>query len=184
MIIPKNNPKVWDKIWEMHISSTSTKEYNYLLKKEKNSIQWKRIKDRIIKKYGSFKGLKTVELGGGQAWISLLFALEGANVTILDYSPKAIRASKFLFEYYGKKGKFIQEDALDLDKNLISKFDVSMSFGTAEHFFGKNRIEFIRNHFKLLKKGGLVFINTPNKWCHTMRWNYLYFIRNFLQSFN
>ena len=38
------------------------------------------MKKAVIKKFGSFKGLKTIELGAGQGTLSLLFALEGAKV--------------------------------------------------------------------------------------------------------
>ena len=38
-----------------------------------------------------------------------------------------------------------------------------MSFGLAEHFQGKDRINIIKSHFNVLKNGGITFISVPNK---------------------
>jgi 2-polyprenyl-3-methyl-5-hydroxy-6-metoxy-1,4-benzoquinol methylase len=103
-----------------------------------------------------------------------LFASEGAEVTVLDYSPEAIRSSKLFFERNNVKSTSIQADAFNLDKNLLRKFDVAMSYGTAEHFKGKQRIDFIKLHFDVLKECGIVFIEVPNSWNIPYRlWKFL-----------
>ena len=50
-----------------------------------------------------------------------------------------------------------------MDKKLQKNFDVSMSFGLAEHFTGEKRIKIIKTHFDVLKKEGITFISVPNK---------------------
>lgn len=173
--IKKNTSKLWDDIWKNKIPEEQDK---YNLEKEKHSIRWKRIKEKVIKKFGSFEGLKIIEIGAGQGLYSLLFALEGANVTILDYSQKAINSSKLFFKRYNIKANFIKSDAFNLNKKLLSKFDVSISVGTAEHFIGEDRIKFIKIHLDVLKDKGITFIAVPNKW------NPLYSLWKFLsQSF-
>jgi len=174
MQIAKNTPEVWDKVW----SPLSEEEDRYYLDKHRKSIEWARIKSRVLKKFGSFKGIKSIEIGAGEGLTSLLFALEGAEVTILDFSPEAIKSSKLFFKRNNIKANFILMDALNLDKKLLSKYDVSMSFGTAEHFSGDNRIKFIQAHFNVLRKDGITFISVPNKW------NLIYRLWKFLsQSF-
>ncbi len=170
MVIDKNTPKLWDTIWVPSLD----KEEKFRLEVEKKSIQWKRIKEKVLNEFGSFKNLKSIEIGAGQGNYSLLFALEGAKVTVLDYSPKAIESSKRFFKKNKMKANFIQMDALNLDKRLLSKFNVSMSFGTAEHFSGEKRIKFIKSHFDILKKDGITFISVPNKWDFRYRvWKFL-----------
>lgn len=159
--IEKNTSKVWDKLWE---ESSSEEKDKFSIEYQKKTILWKRIRERVIKEFGSFKGLKTIEVGAGEGIDSLLFAMEGADVTVLDYSTNALETSRLLFKRFGYKAKFIQMDALKLDKRLFSKFDVSMSYGTAEHFIGKNRIKIFQSHFDVLRKGGITFISVPNKW--------------------
>lgn len=160
-IVEKNTSKVWDKLWE---ESTSEEKDRFSMEYQKKTILWKRIRERVIKEFGSFKGLKSIEVGAGEGIDSLLFAMEGADVTVLDYSANALKTSKILFKRFGYKAKFILMDALNLDKELFSKFDVSMSYGTAEHFLGKNRIKIFQSHLDVLKEGGITFISIPNKW--------------------
>ncbi|MEI7719476.1 MAG: class I SAM-dependent methyltransferase [archaeon] len=160
-MVQKNTASVWDN--QVYNNSMLEDRDKYFIEYEKKSIRWKRIKEEVIKRFGSFKGLKSIEIGSGQGFFSLLFAMEGADVTVLDYSKGALNAAKLLFKRANiKNAKFIQMDALNLDKSLYNKFDVSMSFGTAEHFKNENRIKFIRTHKDTLKVNGVTFLSVPN----------------------
>ena len=169
-MIQKNTPELWDSIWK----PTSEKEELFRIKKEEKNIQWQRIEKHVIDKFGSFKGLKTIELGAGSGTVSLLFALRGAEVTLLDYSSKALERGRIFFERRNIKVNLILQDALKLDKNLMNKFDVSMSFGLGEHFEGEDRKKIIKFHFDVLKKDGITFLSLPNRWnLPYMTWRFL-----------
>lgn len=161
MDFKKNTASLWDDIRK---TDYPDEYYIYHLRKEKQNLRWKRIRKEIIKKFGSIKGLKTIELGAGKGTYSLLLALEGADVTVLDYSVKGIEMSKRFFNLHNAKAKFVEMDALKLNRKLIGKFDVSMSFGTAEHFTGKKRLQIIESHIDVLNDDGITFIGVPNKW--------------------
>jgi 2-polyprenyl-3-methyl-5-hydroxy-6-metoxy-1,4-benzoquinol methylase len=60
--------------------------------------------------------------------------------------------------------KFLKHDALVLPVDLLGKYDISMSFGLAEHFRGVERTKIIKSHFDVLKKGGMAFISVPNRY--------------------
>ena len=159
-MVQKNTPELWDTLWD----PVSKEEDIFNLKKEESSIRWRRIEKEVLKKFGSFKGLKVIELGAGGGTNALLFALRGSEVYVLDYSSKALKRSQEFFSRHDIKSNMIMQDALNLDKNLFGKFDVSMSFGLAEHFTGKNRIQIIKSHFDVLNNKGVSFISVPNKW--------------------
>ena len=161
MEMRKNTSLLWNEnVWK----GFSEEEDRYHLEKERKSIQWRRIKKRVLENFGTFKGLKTIEIGAGRGTISLLFALEGAEVSVLDYSEKAIESSRVFFRRHNINANFITMDALNIDKGFEGKFDVSMSFGTAEHFLGEKRLRFIKSHIDVLREGGITFIAVPNKW--------------------
>lgn len=155
----KNTPELWDSLWK----PTSLEEDIFNLKREEASLRWKKLEKEVMHHFCSFKGLKVIELGSGGGTNALLFALRGSEVYVLDYSKKALERSKQFFDRNNAKVKLILNDALNLDKKLMGKFDVSMSFGLAEHFRGKDRINIIKSHFDVLNNKGITFISVPNK---------------------
>ncbi len=154
----KNTPELWDSLWEKH-----KQEDGLGLIREENSIRWHRISKEVVKKFKDFRNLKVIEIGAGSGTNALLFAKYGARITILDYSKNAISKSKKFFKENNCEAEFILADALNLPQKLKGKYDVVMSFGLAEHFKGRERLQIIRSHFDLLNKKGLVLISVPNK---------------------
>lgn len=163
MKIKPNTPEVWDDVW----AGFSDKELKFNVERERRSLQWKRVRARVLSEFGSFRKIRSIEIGAGQGIHSLLFALEGAKATVLDYSQKALDSSKRTFRLFKVKGSFVRADALDLPKKsskLLRGNDVSMSFGTAEHFKGDKRLAFVKAHLDSIREGGLAIIQVPNKW--------------------
>ncbi|MGR3302776.1 MAG: class I SAM-dependent methyltransferase [Candidatus Scalindua sp.] len=156
-----NNPELWDNFWknnEMRQDDLDAVKY------ESYTIRWQRIEKIILNKFGMFEGLNVLEIGGGIGTNSALMAKLGANVSILDYSTKALERSEKLFNNLGLKVNLVKNDALFLNSKYHNNFDITMSFGLAEHFIGEDRINIISAHIKPLKEGGLSFISVPNKY--------------------
>jgi len=145
--VEKSSVNSWDKLWS---SFDEKKGYGYQLTLEEHRVRWQRIQEMILNKYGTFSGLECIEIGAGSGGYSILFSRSGARVTILDYSEKALTLCKQIFEKQGilsTQVNFLLMDALKIDEHLFGKFDISMSFGVAEHFHGDNR-----KSCKLLRK--------------------------------
>ncbi len=113
--------------------------------------------------------LNTVEIGAGAGTISAVFARHNANVIVLDYSQEALDTSAALFQELDLAQESLLSDALQLPESLIRKFDVSMSFGLAEHFEGGDRARIVKAHFDLLRPGGLAIVSVPNRYCWPYR---------------
>ncbi|HAY20622.1 MAG TPA: hypothetical protein DCY27_00310 [Desulfobacterales bacterium] len=156
----QNTPQLWNHLWKIN----TPEEDLYRLAQEEYSVRWRKIKDRIEVNYESFSGLKVIEIGAGAGTYAAVMAKQGAEVTILDYSERALDKAKIFFERNQVKANFILQDALNLPSELLGKFDVSMSFGLTEHFLGEQRLAINRAHFDVLKPGGITFISVPNKY--------------------
>jgi len=156
----KNTPELWNTIWEGNITPENCKR---ILRQEEYTIRWKNIERIVEDKVGTFNNLKVLEIGAGLGTYSALMAKKGADVAVLDYSEKALsRASEF-FANNGVSVELLYADALHLPLTELNKYDISMSFGTAEHFTGDDRIRIIKTHFDVLKRWGVTFISVPNK---------------------
>lgn len=155
----KNTPELWDNIWNAHKSEADD---HLSLENARNEIRWVRIKKIVEERLGGFNGLRTIEIGAGTGTYSALMHMEGAEVTIADYSDKALQRARDFFAHNGLHGEFMHIDALNLPDNLLGKFDIAMSFGLTEHFLEPNRFNINKAHIDLIKPGGLVFISVPN----------------------
>jgi 2-polyprenyl-3-methyl-5-hydroxy-6-metoxy-1,4-benzoquinol methylase len=154
--------KSWNEFWLGRSQVPIIKIVSYVSR----SARTKKIETRILRHFGSFKGLDCIELGSGMGTQSLLLALKGARVTLVDFSEIALQKAKELFNYFGLNAEYYKSDIFGLDSDFFDKFDISMSFGTVEHFFSEpERKKSIDIHYKVIKYGGISFISVPNKIC-------------------
>ena len=155
----KNTPDLWDKVWQKEMSQDND---IFIIQKEEHSIRWIRMSKIMFQQFNSFDNLKVIEIGAGRGTHAVLMAKNGADVTVLDYSDKALTRARTFFKRNNVNARFIKDDALSISQELKNSYDVSMSFGLAEHFTGENRFKIIKAHFDLIKKGGITFISVPN----------------------
>jgi SAM-dependent methyltransferase len=124
---------------------------------------WSLIRRSVLSAFGRFDGLQTIELGCGLGKVSLLFSLLGAKATLLDYSERQLEAAGCVHASFDAHPSLVQSDLLDLPQSVEGAFDVSMSFGTAEHFGGEERQRVFDAHARVLRPGGLAFVWVPNR---------------------
>jgi 2-polyprenyl-3-methyl-5-hydroxy-6-metoxy-1,4-benzoquinol methylase len=156
-----NSPQLWDKVWR---HDPTQAEDIYTLKKEENGIRWQRIERVVLKEFGTFNGLKVVEIGAGGGTNAAIMAKRAAQISVIDYSQNALERARHFFKNNGVQADFILQNALSMAPEFHDQFDVSMSFGLTEHFKGPARVDITKAHFDILRKGGLAFISVPNKY--------------------
>lgn len=156
----KDTSEIWDSYWQDKVPAATD---IFVLAKEEITVSWQRIEKEILDHHGTFDSLRVIEIGAGTGTNSALMAKRGARVTILDNSEKALQRSRLFYARNGLEAEFIKQNAFDLPRDMLGKFDVSMSFGFAEHFSGPERLDIIRTHFELLKDDGIAIISVPNR---------------------
>jgi 2-polyprenyl-3-methyl-5-hydroxy-6-metoxy-1,4-benzoquinol methylase len=130
---------------------------------ELTSLRFRAQEELVSDAFGSMQGLRVIEIGAGRATNALLYALRGADATVLDYSPTALEQARRRFEARGLTVDTVESDVFALPAQARGQFDVSMSFGLCEHFAGERRTGVIAAHLELLKPGGIAMINVPNR---------------------
>ena len=147
----------WDAQWRAEPLNAAA------VRAEERTPRW-RAQERLIReRFGSFVGLKAVELGSGRGLNALLYASRGAEVTLVDTSRLALDQATELFAGFGAAAHAVEADIFVLPDALKGGFDVAMSFGLCEHFIGERRTAAVRAHLALARPGGLVLLGVPNR---------------------
>lgn len=156
-------PADWDRQWQGEPLDLDAP------RAEARTLRW-RAQERLVRElFGSFEGLRAIEIGSGRGLNALLFAERGARVTLLDLSPIALEQARQLFEAHGLPVETVQADVFDLPAELHGQFDVSMSYGLCEHFLGERRRLVVASHLQLLRPGGLALLGVPNRFSPVYR---------------
>lgn len=120
---------------------------------------------RIIKReIGNFEAKKVLEIGGGSGKTSLIMALLGASVTIVDINESALDFSRRIAKQYGieHKIKYVIDNALNL-RRVDDDYDLVWSGGLLEHFESHEQKSILRKHIRVCRNGGKVIILVPHR---------------------
>lgn len=157
-----SNPKLWNQVWSRSDQENYDRDFWDWVYRESSSVRNEKIKKYLTNNLGDFRGLKFIEVGSGPGVYSFLFARLGADVTLMDYSERALDLARKHFEENSLNAKYLLQDALELNPILYDQYDVAMSFGTVEHFKYPERLKMVDAHVKLIHEGGIVIVSAPN----------------------
>jgi SAM-dependent methyltransferase len=101
-------------------------------------VEWDPLSEEIFltmkKETGGFHGKRILEAGAGSGRISLRMAAEGADVTLLDYSDKALELCRNLFERRQMTASYVNADLTGALPFGNDSFDIIWNSGVMEHF--------------------------------------------------
>ncbi|MDI6869878.1 MAG: methyltransferase domain-containing protein [Bacillota bacterium] len=139
--------QVWDRVWTKY-----------------EIPAWDPLSENILgvlrREVGSFHGKKILEPGCGSGRISLRLAQEGAEVTLLDASPEALRLCTSFFAAAGVKGTFT-EGFIEQMPYPDDSFDVVWNAGVLEHFTFEQQLAQLREMVRVCRDGGLIVTINP-----------------------
>ena len=138
----------WDDIWN-HFKQLEIHKTTYMFEYYKQFLG------------DDFKGKKVLEIGCGTGVNSILMALLGAKVSVMDYSKEALNVVKRLSE--GLDVELIHQDMFESD--IENEFDIVHSEGVVEHYLMPKRQEILDIHTHATKPDGKVLIIVPNSKC-------------------
>jgi 2-polyprenyl-3-methyl-5-hydroxy-6-metoxy-1,4-benzoquinol methylase len=165
----RSQPEVWRAVWQR--TQLTEEGVRKTIRREQRTLRWQAIRRAFLARFGTLRGVSTIELGAGTGDISLLLALEGAVPTLLDADDQALHLARFKFSAVGLEPACEVGDFLRLDSSLAGRFDAAVSYGTVEHFAGPTRELACRAHVEALRPGGMVAISVPNAYCLPYRAN-------------
>lgn len=130
---------------------------------EERTPRW-RAQERLVReRFGGFEGVKAVEVGSGRGLNGVLYAIRGAEVTLVDSSRLALEQAAELFSAFDAEPRTVEADLFALPAELRGGFDVAMSFGVCEHFLEERRLAAVKAHLELVRPGGLALLGVPNR---------------------
>ncbi|CAI6085456.1 class I SAM-dependent methyltransferase [Cohnella sp. JJ-181] len=146
-----NPSHVWDRIWSGPVSY----DWDPL-----SQTVYQEIRDVIA----SIAQAQIAEAGSGTGKVSLRLAEDGADVTLIDFSERALKNSRQAFFARKVAATFLQADIRSTSLPP-STFDLTWNAGVLEHFDEEEQVEMVREMGRITKPGGIVLIMTPNARC-------------------
>lgn len=98
---------------------------------------------------------KTLEPGGGSAYVSAMLAEKGHQTYAMDYATAPLRIAQ---EQLKSKATLVQGDLFNMPF-ADESFDLTFNNSTMEHF--KNPLDGIKEMARVTKKGSYVFVGVP-----------------------
>ncbi len=110
--------------------------------------------ENLLDKFKKYrKNNRMLDVGCGEGWILEMAKTRGWEVYGTEFSSKAI-------DICSKKGIKMYSGTLKAENIDERDFDIIVSTETIEHI--NNPREEVSNFYRLLRKGGLLYITTPN----------------------
>lgn len=107
------------------------------------------------------KGAKVVDVGCGGGLLSEAMAVQGAEVTAIDLSDRALAVARLHLHESGVEVDYRHESAEALARSLPGEFDVVTCMEMLEHVPDPESV--VRACATLLKPGGCAFFSTINR---------------------
>jgi len=142
---------VWDRLWSGQVSYAWDSLSQVIF-------------ETICGSLGDVQGKKILEAGSGTGKISLHLAMAGAQVTLVDYSEKALENSQVAFEQAKCKGIFVLSDIRRLQATG-HQYDLTWNAGVIEHFTFDEKVTILTEMARATKKGGTIHVLTPYSKC-------------------
>ncbi|OXM85346.1 hypothetical protein CF651_15750 [Paenibacillus rigui] len=146
--------QVWDRLWSAPISYAWDRLSEIVLQGLKEAVD------------GDFQGKRILEAGSGTGKISLRLALEGAQVTLVDYSKQALEQSRFAFRHKNVEtaGAWVLADIREIPLE-DDTYDMCWNAGVLEHFGLEEKVRILKEMCRLTRPGGKLIVLVPYSLC-------------------
>jgi SAM-dependent methyltransferase len=163
---PDRNER-WDEIWSAKQRLASGRLTSGLTK----DIIYRTVVDILRREVPDARGKRILEVGSGTGLVSLALAQRGAQVTLCDISPEALKFSEAVFAEARSKAQakaaadllaaeMVQGSILNLPFD-DSAFDVTWNAGVIEHFEGEEQLRALSEMLRVTKPDGRVVVAVP-----------------------
>jgi ubiquinone/menaquinone biosynthesis C-methylase UbiE len=135
-------------------------------KEKENVAQVYSNEDRILRnllRQGDLRGKKILEIGAGTGRDSFPLIKYGADVIQLDYAENSLRILKRLANDLRLPATIVGGDTFQLPFP-DETFDVVFHQGLLEHFRHPQAEALLRENIRVLKTGGILLVDVPQRW--------------------
>jgi 2-polyprenyl-3-methyl-5-hydroxy-6-metoxy-1,4-benzoquinol methylase len=109
------------------------------------------------------KGARLLDAGCGTGHMAIACALQGADVTGVDLDRMALDIARERARLEHARLEILEADVTQM-KFSDATFDIVVSFQVLEHIPRALQAKVLQEMWRLLRPGGVLFIQTPNRW--------------------
>ena len=147
----------WDDIWSAKQRFASGRLKSALIR----DVIYRTVDLILRREIPEPRGKRVLEVGSGSGLVSLALARRGADVTLCDISPEAIKFSKAVFARAGVKETTVEGSIFGLPFETDT-FDATWNAGVIEHFEKEDQTRALREMLRVTRPGGRVVVAVPS----------------------
>jgi ubiquinone/menaquinone biosynthesis C-methylase UbiE len=170
----KENLKGMDKQEKKWIEHTRSIQVKDVVENYHNPKAHQKEFSSIINETCANNNFKTVIEIGCETGINCMILDDTLEKTFLDLNPEAIQLASDTCSQLNIKGEFVVGDMFNMNiKN--NEFDLIFNSGVVEHFVFEERLAFLNEYSRILKKEGKMILAYPNHYSFLYRSAYVIF---------
>ncbi|MDH3679103.1 MAG: methyltransferase domain-containing protein [Acidimicrobiia bacterium] len=147
--------------------------YSVLIDDRKDSPGWAVIREARESHWRELvqlpAGSHILDAGCGNGDYTRLALQDGARVWAFDLSREMVSATERRLAAAGLEAEELQVASVLEIPYPDARFDVVLCFAVIDHVPDERRLDAVRELVRVLKPGGTLYINTPNRYAYTWR---------------
>lgn len=144
--------------------------YANLIDGRKESEEWaiiRRVRETHWNEFCQIQeGEKVLDAGCGNGDYTRLLLLRGAKVWAFDYAKEMVAATKARLEKDGLKAEEVTVNSVVNIPYPDEMFDAVVCLAVIDHVPDEERLTAVAELARVLRPGGFLYINTPNRWAY------------------
>lgn len=163
-MVTRNSSSDFDKDWDW---------YSTLIDERKESPEWAVIREARESHWREFVRLpaegRVLDAGCGNGDYTRLALQQDVRVWAFDLSPEMVASTERRLSAAGLAAEELQVASVVDIPYPDEMFDVVICFAVIDHVPDEHRTEAVRELVRVLKPGGTLYINTPNRYAYGWR---------------
>ena len=166
----------YDKNWDAYGKSIDDRKDapEWAILRQARETHWREF-------FTGIAGKKVLDAGCGHGEYTVFALLAGASVWAFDYSAEMVEATRSRLERQGLQAQDLYQGSVTEIPHEDKSFDVVFCLAVLDHLPGDARTQALREMHRVLKPGGTLYLDVPNRLA--LHWRFVFLLMRLLRLY-